>query len=187
LEDNDIIAQVQKGNIEAYARIVERYHRPLLHFIFALVGDEKIVEDLGQEVFLSAYRSLHRFDQKRGTPFSAWLFIAARNRCFSEMRKRRNRLFIPIDDIPDIPVPERLPEDLLIQKEQREAMEEALKKLPEPYRDTILKNLEGIPLEEIAFQDGVSPGTVKSRLFRARQQIKKKLSKHLGRTDHETI
>ena len=177
----------QQGDIEAYARIVERYHRPLLHFIFALIGDEKIVEDIGQEVFLSVYQSLPRFDPKRGTPFSAWLFIAARNRCFSEMRKRRNKFFIPIEDAPDISVPERPPEDLLILKEQSEAIEEALEKLPAHYRNTILKNLEGIPLEEIAFRDGVSPGTVKSRLFRARQQIKKTLSKHLGRKEHEKV
>ena len=103
MEDIEIINRIKCGDIEAYSVLVEKYHRQLLNFIYRLTGDEKSVEDIGQEVFLSVYLSLQRFDEYRGTPFSAWLFIIARNRCVSQIRERRGRTILPIDDVPDIP------------------------------------------------------------------------------------
>jgi RNA polymerase sigma-70 factor, ECF subfamily len=176
MEDYDIILRVKRGDIEAYSHLVEKYHKHLLNFIFLLVGDEKVVEDIGQEVFLNVYRSLSHFDEQRGTPFSAWLFITARNRCTSEIRKRRNRSFISLEEAAEIPGPDRSPIEMLIKQEHQQALEEALEKLPEPYRRSILKNLQGLTPETIAVQEGISLGTVKSRLFRARQRIKRLLA-----------
>ncbi|MBI5591516.1 MAG: sigma-70 family RNA polymerase sigma factor [Deltaproteobacteria bacterium] len=172
MEDIEIIKRIQRGDIEAYAVLVEKYHRQLLNFIYRITGDEKSVEDIGQEVFLSVYQSLQRFDASRGTPFSAWLFIIARNRCISQIRDRRGKATIPIDDIPDMPAPLQSAELRLIEAERQQALLRALDQLPEPYKSTILGSLRGDSIERMARVEGVSLGTVKSRLFRAREKIK---------------
>jgi RNA polymerase sigma-70 factor, ECF subfamily len=172
VEDIEIIKRIKRGDIEAYSILVEKYHRQLLNFIYRLTGDEKSVEDIGQDVFLNVYQSLQRFDAYRGTPFSAWLFIIARNRCVSQIRQRRDRTIISIDDIPDIPAPIHSPEKGLIDAERQHALLRSLDQLPEPYKSTILGSLRGDSIEQIASEEGVSSGTVKSRLFRAREKIK---------------
>ncbi len=98
VEDIEVVRRIKNGDIEAFSILVEKYHNHLLNFIYRLTGDVDIVEDIGQEVFLSVYKSLRNFDDNRGTPFSAWLFITSRNRCISEMRKKGNRKFIPLDE-----------------------------------------------------------------------------------------
>ncbi len=172
MNDYDVIREVKEGNTEAFAVLVGRYHRHLLNFIFRVVGDEAIVEDLGQEVFLSVYKSLKDFDEKRGTPFSAWLFITARNRSISELRSRRGRRQVRFEDIAELESAENNAEAALICSQERRALRSSLEQLPEPYRGAILRSLDGHSLKEIAEVDGISAGTVKSRLFRARRMLR---------------
>jgi hypothetical protein len=67
VEDADILKRIKNGDTNAYSEIVHKYHRHLLNFIYAYVGDERIVEDIGQETFISAFKSISEFDLKRGT------------------------------------------------------------------------------------------------------------------------
>src|SRR5271157_4188729 len=97
LDDIEAVKRVQAGNSESFSFLVQKYHKHLLNFIYRLMGDERMVEDIGQEVFLSVYKSIRTFNTRRGVPFSAWLFITARNRCISELRKK-NRPIIPIEE-----------------------------------------------------------------------------------------
>lgn len=187
MDDNDLIRRVKEGDIDSFSFLVEKYQNHLLNFIYKIVRDEKIVEDIGQEVFLSIYRSLKSFDISRGTPFSAWLFISARNRCISELRKNRNRTIVSIEETPDLSLRESSPERGLIQSERLEAIQSSLEQLPEPFRSAILQSLQGESLEEIARKDGVAEGTVKSRLFRAREKMKVLLREYFGGNDHERI
>ena len=182
MKDIEIIKRVNGGDIEAYAVLVEKYHRQLLNFIFRITGDEKSVEDIGQEVFLSVYQSLPRFDASRGTPFSAWLFIIARNRCIGHLRRMRGRTNIPINDIPDISAPMPSAEKILIAAEREQALQRSLDQLPEPYKNAVVRSLCGESIEQIAREEGVSSGTVKSRLFRAREKIKQMLGS-MGRQE----
>jgi RNA polymerase sigma-70 factor, ECF subfamily len=187
VDDIDIIRRVKNGDAESFSLLVEKYHKRLLNFIYRLVGDEKIVEDLGQEVFLSVYKSLDRFDVLRGTPFSAWLFMSARNRCISELRKKRGRPHISIDDADDIAVQERSPVETMIDEDRLQAMHSALEQLPEPFKSAILQSLRGASLEKIATESGISVGTVKSRLSRAREKMRVLLSERFGGKDRERI
>jgi RNA polymerase sigma-70 factor (ECF subfamily) len=186
MEDYDVIRQVKEGNAEAFSILVEKYHRQLLNFVFRLVKDREIIEDIGQEVFLNVYKSLSDFDESRGTPFSAWLFITAKNRCISELRGRRGKEEVSLEDI-DLRSRERTAEEILIAHQERLALQASLDQLPEPYKGTILKNLLGNSLDEIAGRDGISLGTVKSRLFRARKKIKLLLSNYYGDRGYERI
>jgi RNA polymerase sigma-70 factor (ECF subfamily) len=93
VEDIDVVKRIKNGDVEAFSILVEKYHKYLLNFIFRLIGDEEIVEDIGQEVFLSVYKSLKDFDEKRGTPFSAWIFITARNRCIRDIIGKARQVY----------------------------------------------------------------------------------------------
>lgn len=187
MEDYEVIRQVKGGNTDAFALLVEKYQGHLLNFIFRLVKDEAIVEDIGQEVFLSVYKSLDGFDEGRGTPFSAWLFITAKNRCISELRGRTGKVKVPLDDIPDLRAAGKNAEEILIDSQKQKALYASLTQLPEPYKGTILKSLAGKSLDEIASGEGISSGTVKSRLFRARKRMQLFISEYYGGSGYERI
>lgn len=171
MEDLEIVKLVRNGDIDAFSLLVEKYHRNLLGFIYRIVRRTEAVEDIGQEVFLSAFQSLENFDAGRGVPFSAWLFTIAKNRCFSEMRKQKTRREEPLDDSivgkDDYAGPE----------ESKKALERALSVLEEPFKSAILNSLEGLSIVEIAAKDRVPAATVKTRLFRAREKLRRLLSK----------
>lgn len=170
-EDFGIIQRIKSGDADAFETLVRKYHRHLLNFIYRILRDESIVEDIGQEVFISVYRALPGFDERRGVPFSAWLFIVARNRCISEIRKRKAGEFVPIFE--DFPAPnESSPDEVFEKKEQRVALLQALETLEEPFKEALLKSLKGASIDEIARTCNVPINTVKTRLFRARNKLK---------------
>jgi RNA polymerase sigma-70 factor (ECF subfamily) len=187
MEDFEVIKRVKNGDIEAFSMLVEKYHKHLLNFIFNLVRDENIVEDIGQEVFLNIYKSLKDFDENRGTPFSAWLFTSARNRCISELRNRQSRERVSITDIINLRSKDRTAEETLMEKERWQAIRISLEQLPEPFRNSILMSLNGSSIEEMAKAGGISPGTAKSRLFRAREKMKSLVKEYYGGKGYEII
>jgi RNA polymerase sigma-70 factor, ECF subfamily len=172
VKDIEIIRLVKSGDTDSFALLVERYHRVLLNFIYKIVRRSHIVEDIGQEVLLSAYQSLSNFDEKRGVPFSAWLFTIARNRCVSEIRKIKKMPEVPIYDDSAPAVKDEHPGVQLEQEERRKMFEDALSILDEPFRSTIINSLEGLSINEIARKDSLPQNTVKTRLFRAREKLK---------------
>jgi RNA polymerase sigma-70 factor (ECF subfamily) len=176
MEDLEIILKVKAGDREAYSFLVEKYHRPLLNFIYQLLGNPSAVEDIGQEVFFSAYQSLKTFDPSRGTPFSAWLFIIARNKVYGELRKRRPHF--PLEDFFHLPGKDEGPEEILLSKERVEAVRKCLKDLPENHRRALMARLEG------KSDDGAPSGTVKARFFRAKQMLRVQLEKRFGGLGH---
>jgi RNA polymerase sigma-70 factor (ECF subfamily) len=184
LDDIEAVKSVQAGNSESFSFLVQKYHKHLLNFIYRIIGDEQMVEDIGQEVFLNIYKSIRTFNTQRGVPFSAWLFITARNRCISELRKG-NRPIISIEEAAGLKASDKTPEQAASDNERLLAVRAALEQLPEPYRRTILQSLQGDSPEEIATSNQISPGTVKSRLSRARERLRLLLQAHLGGNNYE--
>ena len=185
MDDQTIIGLIQGGDVDAYALLVHKYHRSLLAFIFRIVRDPHLAEDIGQEVFLNVYRELPRFDPGRGTPFAAWLYIVARNQCISELRRQgRTELATP-EQLSRMASGGETAEAALIRREEREALAATLAELPEPFRTTIIMSLRGATLDDIARSCGVPQSTVKTRLFRAKEKIKLLLKGHLGGVGHE--
>ena len=170
MEDKEIIAGVRRGEVELFRHLVELYQRPLLSFIHNITHDPMLIEDIGQAVFISFFRHIDKFDENRQTPVIAWLYAAARNLAVNAMKKQRRYVVGETgleewcDDRPG-------PLELLIRQEDREALEESLALLAEPYRSTLRASLSGGSIEEIAAKEMVLPGTIKSRLSRARQKI----------------
>jgi len=185
MNDNTIIRSVQEGNTEAFARLVQKYHQKLLAFIYRLVKDPQLTEDIGQEVFLSAYKSLSKFDTERGTPFVAWLYIIARNRCVSYLRTHKGVKKAVIDDYQQLPGSEDTAEEALIRYEGLQALTASLEELPEPFRTTIIKSIQGASLHELSCEYGIPISTVKSHLFRAKEKIKQLMNIYAGGVSHE--
>jgi RNA polymerase sigma-70 factor, ECF subfamily len=170
MEDKEIIEGVRRGEVELFRHLVELYQRPLLSFIHKITLDPMLTEDIGQAVFLSFFQHIDRFDENRQTPVIAWLYVAARNLAVNAMKKQRRYGAGATgseewrDDRPG-------PLELLIRREDRAALEDSLALLAEPYRSSLRASLAGGSIEEIAAKEMVLPGTIKSRLSRARQKI----------------
>lgn len=181
LDELEIIRKIKAGDTNYYALLVERYHRPLLAFIFKIIGDKDLAEDIGQDVFFTIYRSLKNFDENKGVPFSAWIFTATRNRCITVLRQKQNRE--QIDDLNEIEFladGRKNPEEHLLEREEMIAVIASLQQIPEPYKKTFLMSLEGSSLEKIAASQSITLGTVKSRLFRAKERMRILVGAYFG-------
>jgi RNA polymerase sigma-70 factor (ECF subfamily) len=166
--DSEVISRVIGGDVDAYRRLVERYQRPVLCFVRNMMGDPHCTEDLAQDVFLTAFQKLHTFDAGRSR-FLTWLLVIARNRCLNALKK-----VAPIigNDLAQ-PSVDRTPYDDLAAKELLKRLDEALAALPETQKTVfVLAELMHTAHDQIARIEGVRAGTVRSRLSRAKQQLR---------------
>ncbi len=138
--------------------------------------DGSLAEDIGQDVFLRIYKNLGSYKEDMGTPFSAWLYITARNVAISEMRKRNRQFLSREADEHDSGLSV---EQQLIHKEELETLRNSLTQLPEPYKTTLIESLQGSSMQEIANLESISTGTVKSRIHRAKKLLAGLMKNHL--------
>lgn len=150
-----------------------------MSFIYNMVGSREPVEDLGQEVFLKAYRSLDRFDAGRGAAFSTWLFAIARNACLDFRRRERRS---PEDGGAVLPDRDDAPSADGSDMETRRLLDLALAALPEDQRLAVEWVLvQGMSYEEAARLEGVTVGTLSSRLARAKEKLQRSLGGTMGK------
>jgi RNA polymerase sigma-70 factor (ECF subfamily) len=167
-DDLAVIRRILDGDVDSFRVLVERYQGPLRCFIRNLVSDTHEGEDLAQDVFLAAFRNLASYDPRRAG-FGTWLLTIARNRCLNALARRRPVL---LDELPDR-VEVRPPDVELNEAEWFRLLDRALDALPfEQKAAFILAEIQGLSLAEIATIEGVKPGTVKSRLSRARDRLR---------------
>ncbi|WP_419942559.1 sigma-70 family RNA polymerase sigma factor [Candidatus Palauibacter sp.] len=180
LEDTELVTHYLNGERFAFTEIADRYQDRLLNFICRTIGDRDRAEDLVQETFVRVYRHLHRFDPTR--KFSTWIYTIASNLAKNELRNRaRNPLVLfhsikrnwEADHRPlEFEDNAYRPDDLFRKRRVREQVESAVTELPEHHRVVfVLRELEGKTYEEISEITGVTLGTVKSRLNRARNKF----------------
>lgn len=143
-----------------------RLHRSMSAY---LAGSEIEAEDILQETFLKAYKSLDQFEGKSN--MYTWLYSIARNKCIDEFRKRKhesNRSSIPVEEF-ELESEEFKAKD---QQEDIELLEEAISQLPEILRSVVvMKSIDGLTYPEIAEITGINEQTLKNRMFRARKQL----------------
>lgn len=177
--DEVLVKRAQEGDLNAFNALVGRYQRLAYNVAYRVTGDPDVAADATQEAFLAAYRALHTFD---GGSFKAWLMRIVTNKCYDILRYHRRRPTVFLDALlvdphnPDAALrreaPER-PDERLEQLELAEVLQAAIMKLPEDQRVTlVLADVHGFSYEEIARITGVPPGTVKSRLNRARRKLR---------------
>ncbi|MBP7933609.1 MAG: sigma-70 family RNA polymerase sigma factor [Phycisphaerae bacterium] len=173
-EDAILIQRVVNGDAGAFRPLVERYQRPVLRFIANIAGDRHLSEDIGQEVFLAAYRALGSFDSARSR-FVTWLFTIARNRTITAVQKRQVE-YVP--ELPDCPAAGR-PDEAAERAEWYGALDRALAGLPFEQRTAfVLAEFEGLTYEEIARVEQTRVGTVRSRISRARERLRQVLHEY---------
>ncbi len=180
--DQQLVERVQKGDKRAFDLLVRKYQHRVLKLIGRFVKDAAEAEDVAQEAFLKAYRALPAF--RGDSAFYTWLYRIAINTAKNTLVSNRRR---PVDFDLDLQDPEQhdrqarlkegdTPEGVLLTDEIRGVVEHALEQLPEDLRTAIvLRELEGLSYEEIAEAMDCPVGTVRSRIFRAREAIDKKL------------
>ncbi len=168
------IQQARNGDKRAFSRLVEAYQGPVFSLTYRMLGNAQEAEDAAQEAFLRAYSNLRQYDPSH--KFSTWLFSIANHHCIDRLRKRR----VTWLSIEDNPVLQNLagdspqPEGSALRREQRDEVQRLLEGLEPEYRTPlILRYWEGCSYEEIAQIMELSIPAVKSRLFRARQQVAK--------------
>ena len=183
-DDNDqqLVRRVQKGDKSAFDLLVLKYQHRVLKLVGRFVSDAAEAQDVAQEAFLKAYRALPSF---RGeSAFYTWLYRIAINTAKNALVSNRRR---PVDFDLDLQDPEQYdrhaklkevdtPEGVLLTEEIRQVVERAMEQLPEDLRTAIvLREIEGLSYEEIAEAMDCPVGTVRSRIFRAREAIDKRL------------
>jgi RNA polymerase sigma-70 factor, ECF subfamily len=180
--DQQLVQRVQAGDKSAFNLLILKYQHRVLKLVGRFVSDAAEAEDVAQEAFLKAYRALASF---RGeSAFYTWLYRIAINTAKNALVANRRR---PVDFDLDLQDPDQYerqarlkdedtPEGVLLTDEIRQVVEHALEQLPEDLRRAIvLRELEGLSYEEIAEAMDCPVGTVRSRIFRAREAIDKKL------------
>lgn len=169
------LAQAQQGNPQAFARLVDRYQKPVFHLCYRMLGNPGDAEDAAQETFLRAYKNLHRYDRKRA--FRNWLLSIASHHCIDQLRKRRFETVSLDEDADDrpatvLPDPAPGPEASLGLRERQAQVQGLLATLsPTDRAALVLRYWYDYAYEEIAAELSLSVSAVKSRLHRARRQL----------------
>jgi RNA polymerase sigma-70 factor (ECF subfamily) len=181
-----LIEELQAGSEEAYAWLIERFHQPIYSLLARTVHDRADAADLTQEVFVKVFRGMGGFHGE--SSLRTWIYRIALHEASNQRRwwMRHKQQEIPIEQemtegesgtpmrLKEMLVdPAESPFDMAVHEENRLRVEAALKQVPEPFRTTlVLRDVEGFVYEEVAEMQGVSLGTVKSRLVRGRAYLK---------------
>jgi len=165
LEEAQVIALVQAGEVDAFAEIVEHYQVPIHRYLYRMTGDYEMARDLAQDTFLQAYQSIIRTNADLS--LKAWLYRIATNNALQFRRRKRLISFIPFSSIRNV---ETLDRDCDVETEKNLAIQEALHKVPKEQRVCLVLNfIEGFKYREIAEILGISEEAVRKRVTRGRK------------------
>ena len=177
VNDRDLVANAIIGLEGSFEELVRRYQRPISAYVYRMVGDYESALDLTQEIFIKVYNSLRRYNSE--FKFSTWIYKIAHNSAVDHLRRTATReqsligesqgeqFELPIESTR--PSPEQESE----RKERRIEIESVVRSLPASYRELIaLRHSQDLTYEEIVEVTGLPLGTVKNRLFRAREMMR---------------
>lgn len=175
--DRDLVASAVAGQEGGFEELVRRYQRPISAYVYRMVGDYDAALDLTQEIFIKVYGSLARYRSE--FKFSTWIYKIAHNCAIDHLRRHNGReqsLLAGVEgDSYELPLESgRLsPEQESERKERRLEIESVVRALPAAYRELIiLRHSQDLTYEEIVEVTGLPLGTVKNRLFRARDMMR---------------
>lgn len=187
-EDRSLVAKAQKGDLTAFDELIRRYQERVYATVYHMTSNHEDANDLTQETFVKAYKALPNFKGDSG--FFTWVYRIAVNKTINFLKQRRNRkpgmslndLDFNAENDPELValVSENTPRRDVGLAELQEKLNEAMQQLSETHRLVVtLHDVQGMSHEEIAKIMGCNPGTVRSRLFYARQQLQATLSDYL--------
>lgn len=184
LDDTDLVRAAQRGDRRAFAQLVEKYEARVYNLARKMMRDPQDAEDVLQETFISVFRHLNDF--QGDSTFSTWLYRIATNAALMKLRARKPpslSLDEPVESNSDEVLPREIvdwnitPEEAVLNSEIRAQMDAAVAALPEPLRAVfVLRDIEGLSVQETAEVLGISVPNVKTRLHRARLMLREELS-----------
>lgn len=182
IKENELIKKAAKGDPDAFETLMVQYQTPVYNLCYRILGNPDDAADMTQETFLKAWKYLEGFHME--SSLSTWLYRLANNACLDFLRSKKRRptislvtedeegeqtVFDPVDPSP-------LPDEVLIQKEENQILQEALQSLDEQQRAILtLRVVNDLSYEDISQVLQIKEGTVKSRLARARENLRKKV------------
>jgi RNA polymerase sigma-70 factor (ECF subfamily) len=189
-DEMELVRRAQKGNLEAYDQLVQRYQERIYATVYHMTSNHEDANDLAQEAFIKAFQALKSF--KGGSTFYTWIYRIAVNKTLNYLKQRKNRFHMSLNDLdfnvennPDLValISDKTPRRDAGLKELQGKLNEALLKLSEHHRLVmVLHDVQGQSHEEIAEIMNCNIGTVRSRLFYARQQMQGWLADYLKST-----
>ena len=175
MDELALIGEAQRGDVSAFNTLILAYQGNAYNLAYRLIGEADAAADAAQEAFIAAYNHLPQF---RGGSFKSWLMRIVTNACYDELRRRKRRPAVSLDD-PDsdaelqLTSPGEGPEGAAQRSALNRVIQDCLDDLPEDQRAVaVLCDVQGYDYQEIASMTRVSLGTVKSRLSRARQRLR---------------
>ena len=188
MDEAELINLAQHGDLTAFNRLVAANQTRLFNVAYRVMGDQSDAADATQEALISAFRNLSSY---RGGSFRAWLMRIVTNACYDELRRRKRRPSLSMDDLGEeileadglgngfLHAPQEGPEATAMRTELARAIQDCLDRLPDEFRMVaILADVQGYEYREVAAAVGKPLGTVKSRLARARARMRDCLQRH---------
>ncbi|MBR6542762.1 MAG: sigma-70 family RNA polymerase sigma factor [Anaerotignum sp.] len=185
LKEKDLIRRAKQGDMLAFEELILQHEKIVYNVALRMMNHSEDARDISQEVFLKAYRNLANFDER--SAFSTWLYRITHNTCIDEMRKRKGKQNYSLEEELEnedgsmqrqIADEGDTPEESLLREEQKSEILQALDTLSEEHKAAIiLRDVKGLSYEEISEILELSLGTVKSRISRARNQLKTEILK----------
>ncbi len=182
-----LVKRVRQGDLGAYDELVRRYQERIYATVYHMTSNHEDANDLAQEAFIKAYQALKSF--KGGSSFYTWVYRIAVNKTINFLKQRKNKAHLSLDDLdfnaehdPDLValISDKTPRREINLAELQEKLNGAMQKLSETHRLVVtLHDVQGLSHEEIAEIMDCNVGTVRSRLFYARQQLQAYLSDYL--------
>jgi len=187
VEESALVRQAQRGDLKSYDDLMRRYQERIYATVYHMTSNHEDANDLVQESFIKAFHALKSF--KGGSSFYTWIYRIAVNKTINFLKQRKHKAAMSLDDLdfnaehdPDLValISDKTPRREAGLAELQEKLNEALMRLSEPHRLVVtLHDVQGVSHEEIAKVMDCNIGTVRSRLFYARQQLQAYLSDYL--------
>lgn len=192
IEELKWIEKAKLGDMESFEKLIVSHEKMVYNVAYRMMNNQEDALDLSQEVFIKAFRKMKDFNEK--SSFSTWIYRITVNACIDEMRKRKGKQNFSIDQVLEgengnyeqqFVSKEETPEETILKQEKQSEILNALNTLSEEHKTVIiLRELQGLSYEEIAETVGMTLGTVKSRISRARIHLKTEILKIWERNKH---
>jgi RNA polymerase sigma-70 factor (ECF subfamily) len=176
-DEKDLVARCRKGDDDAWRELVDRFGPKVYAIAYHFTLKREDAEELSQEIFLKLFENLHRYDG--GFPLVAWVLSVSRNLCIDRYRRKKREKsfrFLSDDAVTALLKSEDDPAGMALKKERTQLLFSALSEIPEDLAEIlILRDLNGMAYDEIGTALELPEGTVKSRLFRARAEVARRI------------
>jgi RNA polymerase sigma-70 factor, ECF subfamily len=192
--DADLVRVCQRGENQAFSELIRRHHASAMKLALSILRDKSDAEDEVQNAFWKAYEHIEQF--QLDAKFSTWLTRIVVNQCLMRIRQANRLHYYYVDSVPvdeksvsfDLPDHGASPEDLLAHSQVGDVLQAEIRRIPPLLRNVfLLRDVQQRPMPEVAAELGISLAAAKSRLLRARAELRTRLAKHCGRVGPATL